>query len=231
MFTSMKNNIVYWCSRLTKAQTPLGKRMRRTVYIKLKIMKIIFTNFMTKVMCLRKFCKTPAKDEGSVNHHLNTRGLDESSSLPPLLSPPNPPSRLFLCEERDLPLFASYAYVTFACRQCAQFSERLDGICLQSVHAYVHAFVTYPYKDMNFSWVDFHLLVFCTLLCADVINLYRFHNFSAHSENSLLSSNVTEVSSSSLSSSSSSSALQPWVYLGLLAKDVFKVTGSGCLAS
>jgi len=87
--------------------------MKRTVYIRLKIMKMVFTSFMIKGMCLRNPCKTPAKEELSVNHHLNARGLDESSSRPPLPLPPHlNPSCLFLCEERDFSLFASYTYAS-----------------------------------------------------------------------------------------------------------------------
>ena len=174
---------------------------------------------MIKSMCLWKLWKTPAKEEGSVNHHLNTRGFDESNLCPPCPTPPHPHRPLSLRWKRSFSFCVLHVckHVTSARRHCAQFSERPDSVCLQSVHASVRVFVTCPYKDMNFSWVDFHLLGFCTMLCADSHQPFTgFIHFFAHSENSLLSSSVTEVSSSS----SSSSALQYWVGLGLLVTSV-----------
>ena len=136
---------------------------------------------MIKGICLRNTWKTSTKAKGSVNHHLNTTGLDKSSSRPPL--PPVTP--LSLRRKRAFYFYVLHLckHVTGARRHCAHFSERLDSVCLQSVHASVHAFVICPYKDMNFSWVDFHLLGFCTMLCADDHQPFTgFIIFFAHSE-------------------------------------------------
>ena len=223
MFTSMKNNILYWLLRVIKTQTLLGKRIRRILYIKLKIMKIIFTKFMKKGHVLVETLKD-ARERGGVFEspfkYQRFRWIQFMSSQCP---PPNRAS--FFAMKEIFPCCALHLckHVTSARRHCAQFSENLDSVCLQSVRASMHAFVTCPYKDMNFSWVDFHLLGFCTMLCADGYQPFTcFITFFKHSENSLLSSSVREVSSSS------SSALQPWVGLGLLVTEGHWVWLSCC---
>jgi hypothetical protein len=102
-----------------------------------------------------------------VNHHLNTRGLGESSSRPPPPLVPLPSPTSFFMKKGFFLFSASYTYSnTSGCvrRHCALFYERLDSVCL---HASIHTFATCPYKDLNSSSIDLHLLGFCTMLCAD----------------------------------------------------------------
>ena len=116
--------------------------------------KIIFTNFMIKSMCLWKPWKTHAKEEGSVNHHLNTRGFDESNLCPPW--PPTPIAH-FPWDERDLFLFASYTYASTSRLPpappptlCSIFWK--TGQCMSPVRP---CLCNMSYKDTNFSWFGF----------------------------------------------------------------------------